>query len=325
MSPRPPVAIFQEEAIREVISIDRETIDVIEQAFCLSAKVEVSMPPMMQILTHGHGGQTCVKGAWMPGLEYFAVKLSSIYPRPPGMQAAEANGMFVLVESATGRIKACLLDNGYLTQLRTAAAGAVAAQHLAPTFVETVGTIGAGKQALWQLVAAHLVRPFKHVAIWSRRVEQAAALAKRVESLLPVSATAVMTIREAIAPAQLVLTTTSSCQSLLTEHDLHPTLHITAMGSDAKGKRELSDALLREVDLYVADDLGQCRAYGELQTLPEREIACVATLSGIIAGRNEGRRDSSHVTVADLTGLGIQDTAIAIAAYRRLVPESRSE
>src|SRR6266571_2029453 len=125
MSPRPPVAVFQEEAIRNAISSDRETIAAIGRAFGRFVSSEASMPPMMQILARDHGGQTCVKGAWMPDLEYFAVKLSSIYPRPPRADVAEANGMFVLIESATGRVRACLLDNGYLTQLRTAAAGAV--------------------------------------------------------------------------------------------------------------------------------------------------------------------------------------------------------
>jgi ornithine cyclodeaminase/alanine dehydrogenase-like protein (mu-crystallin family) len=272
----------------------------------------------MQIFARDHGGQSCIKGAWLAGLDYFAVKVSSIYPRQLGADAAEANGMLVLIESSTGRVRACLLDNGYLTQLRTAAAGAIAARHLAPACVETVGVIGAGKQALWQLRAAYLARKFDRVLIWSRRASQAAALVQRIESLLPVSARVAGTIEEAVALAQLVISTTASREPLLHETHLHPNLHITALGSDATGKRELSDSLLRNVDLYVADDLVQCRALGELQTICPSEIVSIAALGDIVSGERQGRTSENQTTVADLTGLGMQDTVIANEAYRRL-------
>jgi ornithine cyclodeaminase/alanine dehydrogenase-like protein (mu-crystallin family) len=316
--PRPAVAVFQEEDVVSALPLDAAVIAVIESVFARAAAGDVCMPPLMQILARDFGGQSCIKGAWIAGFEYFAVKLASIYPRQPGADAAEANGMFVLLESATGRVKACLLDNGYLTQLRTAAAGAVVAQHLAPASVEIVGVIGAGKQALWQIRAAHLVRPFERVVVWSRRAEQAAALVRRVESLLPVSVRVVAAIGEAVAPAQLVITTTSSRDPLLYEAHLHPNLHITALGSDAKGKRELADDLLRKVDLYVADNLDQCRAYGELQTASTSDIRNVATLGDIVCGKVRGRIGDHQTSIADLTGVGVQDTAIAIEAYRRL-------
>src|SRR5689334_20150062 len=125
MTARSPVAIFQEQAIREAISLNLETIAVIEEAFRLVSSQGIDKSPMMQVHVRDHGGQTCIKGAWVPAFEHFAVKLSSSYPRPPGANAAEPNGLSVLIESATGRVTACLLDNGYLTELRTAAAGAV--------------------------------------------------------------------------------------------------------------------------------------------------------------------------------------------------------
>jgi ornithine cyclodeaminase/alanine dehydrogenase-like protein (mu-crystallin family) len=202
--------------------------------------------------------------------------------------------------------------------LRTAAAGVVAARHLAPAHVQTVGVLGAGKQALWQLLAAHVVRPFKRTLVWSRRREQAAALVKRVKALLPVEAIAVNTAQEVVAPAQLVITITASREPLLTAAALHSQLHITAMGSDARGKRELSDDLLRGVDLYVADDFSQCRSSGELQSVAPSELRRVASLSQIVRHEGDGRSSDRQITVADLTGVGIQDTAIAIEAFRRL-------
>jgi ornithine cyclodeaminase len=113
MNSRPTALVFQENAIRRAISLGSGAIDVIENGFRHPGSAEVCIPPMMQIFTGDTSGQTCVKGAWMTGVEYFAVKLSSIYPRQPGADYAEPNGMFVLVETATGRVNACLMDNGY--------------------------------------------------------------------------------------------------------------------------------------------------------------------------------------------------------------------
>ena len=316
---RPSVAVFQEAEIVNAITLDEQLVTTISNAFACLSHGGVCMPPPMQLMALHYNGQTCIKGALIPGLDFFAVKLSSIYPRHPDATAAESNGMFALIECATGRVRACLLDNGYLTQLRTAAAGALAAKYLAPTCVETIGIIGAGKQALWQIRAAYLVRPFKRAIIWSRRVEQSNLLAEQVQSLLPISVTVATTVEQAVSPAQLVVTTTASRTPLLTDSNLHPNLHITAMGSDAKGKRELSDALLRNVDIYIADDLDACRLHGELQTLREAELALVTTLGDVISGKEPGRTSDHQMTVSDLTGVGAQDTAIAVEAFQRLL------
>jgi ornithine cyclodeaminase len=163
-----------------------------------------------------------------------------------------------------------------------------------------------------------MVRQFERVLIWSRRTVQAAALASKVEFSLPVSACVVATAAEATAAAQLVITTTSARHPVLTEDHLHEELHITAVGSDAAGKRELADGLLHAIDLYVPDDLHQCRMYGELQSGAEKNIARIATIGDIIAKVARGRERETEITVADLTGLGVQDTAIALEAYERL-------
>jgi ornithine cyclodeaminase len=315
---RPLVSVIQESAISEAMPLDREVVSVIEDAFARHASGEILNSPMMQILVPEFEGQTCVKGAFIPGCECLAVKISSTYPRQSGASVAEANGILVVIDASTGRVRACLLDNGYLTQVRTAAAGAVAAKYLAPAQVHTVGVIGSGKQALWQVKAAYLVRPFKRVLIWSRRDVQAAELAGAVEAALPVSAHIAAKAERVTAQAQLVITATSSRQPLLTECNLHPSLHITAVGADSKGKRELSDGLLREVDLYVPDDLAQCRLYGEMQSTLESNIARIVPLGNIVAKPESGRKNQGDVTVADLTGLGVQDTAIATETYLRL-------
>lgn len=143
-------------------------------------------------------------------------------------------------------------------------------------------------------------------------------MGRQIESVLPVTSAVVATADEAVSAAQLVITTTPARQPLLYRSALHQTLHITAVGSDAPGKRELSDCLLRKLDLYVADSLEQCAKFGELQTMVPQELARVAVLGDLVSGRTQGRINEHQTTVADLTGLGIQDTAIAIEALKRL-------
>lgn len=317
-SARPPVSVYHEADIRSAITLGMSAIDAVEQAFGLIATNAFSMPPVMQVLVPDFGGQTCVKSAWISGLDAFAVKMSSIYPPPEGGGAAEANGMMTIIEAATGRVQAIMLDNGYLTQLRTAAAGAVAARHLAPAHVDRMAIIGAGKQALLQVMAAHLVRPFGNVSIWSRRSEQAEQMARMIEAQLPVSVMIAPTPKAALAHSALAVTTTPAREPILLADDIHAGLHITALGSDAPGKRELSDDLLREADLYVADSLDQCQRLGELQSIDIADLRRTTELGAIIAGKAKGRSTQGDITIADLTGLGAQDTAIALAAKQHI-------
>jgi ornithine cyclodeaminase/alanine dehydrogenase-like protein (mu-crystallin family) len=315
---RPPVQIYQEADIRAVMPLGLPAIEAIERVFRILATNSFSMPPVMQVLVPDFGGQTCVKSAWISGLDAFAVKLSSIYPRPEGSDAAEANGMMAVVEASTGRVQAILLDNGYLTQLRTAAAGAVAARHLAPVHVNRMAVIGGGKQAMLQVIAAHIVRPFGNLSIWSRRSEQAEEMARRIEKQLPVAVTVAATPKAALAEAALAVTTTSAREPILFADDLHSKLHITAMGSDTIGKRELSDDLLRRVDLYVADNIDQCLRLGELQGINTTALQRTTELGAIVAGNAHGRNAESDITIADLTGLGAQDTAIAVETRHQI-------
>lgn len=318
--PERTVEIYPEAAIRAAVHLDMAAVDAVERGFAALATRAVSMPPIMQVFVGDNGGQTCVKAAWIADYPAFAVKLSSIYPPPPGADASEANGLMVLVEAATGRIAAALFDNGYLTQIRTAAAGAVAARHLAPGVVHRLGIVGAGKQALLQARAAHLVRPFGAVDIWARDPAAAGRLARRIEAELPVSVRVVAGPGAAAADAQLLVMTTSARSPILHARDLHPGLHVTAVGSDAPGKRELHPDAILSADLYVADRFDQCRRLGELQGV---EFAAdgrtrIAELGGVVVGRSTGRENDDEITIADLTGLGVQDTAIASFAWELL-------
>lgn len=318
---REPVELFTETEIRNAITLDRKTVDIIEHAFRDLASLSVNMPPAMQVMVPDYGGQCCVKSAWIAGRDAFAVKLSTIYPPPGGSRFSEANGFMALIESSTGRLRTILMDNGYLTQLRTAAAGAAAARHLAPAKVDKLAVIGAGRQSLIQAQAAYLVRPFDRVSVWARDAAQARSVASQLERLLHVPAAASPTPRHALEDAQLAITATTAREPVVGAADLHPGLHITAVGADARGKREIDSSALGLADLYVADWLEQSRHIGELQNREDnrqQQPRRLAELGDIILGKVPGRETDLQITIADLTGIGVQDTAIALAAAQRL-------
>jgi ornithine cyclodeaminase len=316
--------VFSTDEVRQVCALDDELVRVVERGFRELGHDRVSMPPIFQLLVGDHGGQTCVKGGWVIGDSHFAIKLASLFPSPTDLTSTVSHGMYVIMDAATGQIRACVFDGGHLTQARTAAAGAVAAKYLAPHSVSAVAIIGSGRQALLQLRALRLARHFDRVLIWSRVSERAARLASSLRDELPdVDAVCVPSPAAAVAEAQVAITCTPARHPLLSEVDLHPGLHITAVGADAPGKKELSTDLIERADLVVPDDLAQSRTHGELQSVANAPRELTA-LGDVVAGKHAGRSDEHQVTVADLTGLGVQDTVAAGLALRRLLDSEGS-
>ena len=224
----------------------------------------------------------------------------------------------MLFSAKTGIVEAVLLDNGYLTDVRTAAAGAVAAKHLAPEEVHTAGVLGTGVQARLQIEAAHLVRPFKRVLVWGRNMEKARACADDIARAIGVEATAHDDPARVVAESQLIVTTTPAREPIFKAEWLHPGLHVTAMGSDQAGKNEIDPQALARADLYVCDRVSQCEKLGELRSARAAGLMAETPpeLGAIVNGDAAGRTSGDAVTICDLTGTGAQDTAIATRALK---------
>src|SRR6056297_3383396 len=258
------IRIMTEGELRKVVGLDLEVVEVIERAFAALAGGEAVMPPILSMDLPAANGDVDVKTAYIPGLDGFAIKVSPGFFDNPKLGLPSLNGLMILFSAKTGLVRALFLDNGYLTDIRTAAAGAVAARHLAPETVEVAGVIGTGVQARLQMQAAHLVRPFKRVLVWGRDAEKARACAADLGASLGVVAEHVNDPAKLVAESQLVVTTTPARAPVLKAEWLHPELHITAMGSDQAGKNEIEAAALMRADLYVADRAAQTEALGEL-------------------------------------------------------------
>jgi ectoine utilization protein EutC len=311
------VTILTATDLRGLVKLGLPAIDVVERAFTALASGAVVMPPILSMAIPEANGEVDVKTAYIPGFDGFAIKVSPGFFDNPKLGLPSLNGLMILFSAKTGLVEALLLDNGYLTDVRTAAAGAVAARHLAPARVETAGVIGTGIQARLQIEAAHLVRPFSRVLVWGRDMAKAQACAADLAEGLKIEAAAVDDPARAVAQSQLVVTTTPAEEPVLKAEWLHPRLHITAMGSDQAGKNEIAAAALVAADLYVCDRVSQCEALGELRAALAAGLWRGGTppeLGEIVTGRQTGRTSDDQVTICDLTGTGAQDTAIATHA-----------
>lgn len=300
--------------------MNAKALVAVEDAFTRLAHGDAIVPAPMGIEVPERGGEIHVKTAYVRGLDGFAVKIASGFSTNAALGLPNASGMMILCSAETGHPQALLLDNGYLTDLRTGIAGAIAAKYLARDNIAAVGVVGTGIQARFQLQALRLVRQLRRVLVYGRTPEAVRKYAAEMSAELGVRVTPAQSISELVRDSEVVITTTPSRAPLVMAEDLHEGLHITAVGSDGPGKQELDPRVLARADRLACDLKSQCFRLGELQhglkagtITAESEIIELGELTG---GSKRGRKHDGEITVCDLTGVGVQDTAIAALAYR---------
>jgi ornithine cyclodeaminase/alanine dehydrogenase-like protein (mu-crystallin family) len=267
-------------------------------------------------------GDVYVKTGSIRGHAIFIVKISPWFAA--NAETGNAQGGFIAVfDSATGHTLAILAEEHYLSDIRTAAAGALAARTLAPTVVRTVGVVGTGVQAFWQPQALFAERPFETLLIWGRDEARARQLANRLRPHLPDVTIAVYHDLETIVrSSDVVITTTASREPLIRGEWLRTGHHITAVGADDQTKCELDAGCLRRADRLIVDsietnthngDIFRALGQGTLRLdQMHGEIGCV------LSGELEGRSTDDEITIAKFVGLGVQDLAAAEVALARL-------
>ncbi|MEE4276366.1 MAG: ornithine cyclodeaminase family protein [Thermoleophilia bacterium] len=318
--PAAGVRLLQEKEVCDLIT-RADALEAVREAFARMGRDETMVPPAMIIYVPESEGEVHVKAAHLHHAEHYAVKFASIFPRNPARGLAAVSGMILVFSAKTGFLSGMLLDNGFLTDLRTGAAGALAADLLAKREIAQVAIIGAGIQGRYQLEALLGVRRPAGVRICDtdRQAAETYALEMAQRTGLPV--TVAPSVREAVDGADVIVSTTPAQKPHLMADWVAPGAHITAMGSDNPMKNELEPALLARADKLVVDSMEMCALNGELhhalsQGLLTRD-GVFAELGEIAAGLKPGRTADDEITVADLTGLGIQDTAVANYVMRQ--------
>ncbi len=311
------IRILNEKEIRSIVSLDSSVIAAIETAFSELNKGNALVPPIMMIPVPEKTGEVDIKSAYIKGYDQLAVKVASGFFENPVLGLPSQSGQMLVISAETGFLQGVLLDNGYLTQVRTGAAGAVAAKYLAPQQVETVGVIGSGMQARFQMQALMQVRPFSTIRMFSLDTEDDKdRYVRDMQQMLKVEVIKSPGVEAVVKESNIVVTTTPARQGYIKAKWLHPGLHITAMGSDTEEKQELEADVLAKADLVACDLKTQSFRLGELRSALEQNLmtedSAVVELGAIINGKAPGRSDDRQITVCDLTGVGVQDTMIAI-------------
>ncbi|HEV2115760.1 MAG TPA: hypothetical protein VGR48_07035 [Terriglobales bacterium] len=317
------VLILREPEIRALLD-PAALIRAMEQAFAAYATGKAQLPPVINLEVPEHEGEVHIKTGHLSGGPYYAVKIASGFYDNAALGLPSSNGMVLVFDSRTGAPAAFLLDNGFITDFRTAAAGALAAKYLARNKVRTVAVIGSGAQARYQLRLLPLVRSFHEARVWGRNLDKAKACVQELSRLgiggQPSFAVA-NSVEQAVRDADLVITVTASREPLVRAEWLAPGVTVIAVGSDGPDKQELDVGVLARADRIVADSLSQCLRLGEihhaLQHGAIKKEKVGAELGELAAGLKPGRQSDKELIVCDLTGVGVQDVAAASLVMER--------
>jgi ornithine cyclodeaminase len=318
---RPQTLVLTESEIRQCTRLDMEALTAVEKAFTSLAAGDAFVPPIMGILVPEREGEVDVKAAYIRGLSAFAIKVASGFFSNPAHGLPTNSGLMIVVSAETGYPLAVLLDNGYLTQIRTGLAGALMSKHLAPSAIDTVGVIGAGVQGRYQVRALQLVRRFRRVLVYDRVPSAVAGYVEEMPLELHVPVAAAPDLPTLVKESQVVITSTPSHEPYFRAEWLHPGLHIASMGADLPEKQELFSETVARVDRVACDLKSQCFARGELHhAILDGAISehhDVTELGEMTSGKRPGRISDSQTTLSVLTGVGVQDTAIALRTLQR--------
>lgn len=297
-----------------------DPIAAIEDGFVAYSRGRVVVPPVGELIFRDPPGDAHIKYGFIEGDDFYVVKIASGFYQNAALGLPTNSGLVLMFNQKTGALECILLDDGHLTNVRTAAAGAVAAKALAPSRVERIGIFGTGVQGRMQLEYTAPLVDCRDVVVWGRSEDALAAYKDSMGAL----GFAVETTRDSSAVAaacNLIITATPAMSPLLQNRDVRPGTHITAVGSDTPDKRELDPAILGRADVVVADSISQCLERGEIFHAIEAGVLArdrLVELGNVIADPSLGRTSDEQITVADLTGVAVQDIQISTAVYRAL-------
>lgn len=303
-----------------------EAIPILENAFRAYSSRQVQSGAVGHLHFTNPEGDFHIKSAHLNGRSVFVIKMAGSFYENPKRGLPSSSGLMLVFDAKTGR-PACLLeDDGYLTDLRTALAGAIAARLIAPPGLCTLGIVGTGTQARMQAEWISRLVPPDQILIWGRNSEKALEMAVDLEQKGHPACVA-GTLEALCDQCNLIVTTTPSRQPLITKQMMRPGMRIVAVGTDAPQKSEIAPDALLMADLILVDSRDQCFAYGDTASIMGHEKSPSVPVMEIGAALRQPPGEIANpgaIVIADLTGLGALDAAIAELAFEKLSAQSDS-
>lgn len=310
--------LLKQSEIKGLVSM-KEVIDSVEAGFTAYAKREVQMPAKKYLFFPE--GDLRVMPCYVRGREEAAVKCVNVHPKNPiNNELPTVMAIIELIDPKTG-FPLAVMDGTWVTDMRTGASAGVATKYLARPDSETLGIIGAGRQACTQLMAMDEVMKIEKAKVYCRTCSTRTKFARNATATYGFEVEAVKSPKEAVKDVDVIVTTTPSRKPLIKVDWISSGTHINAMGADAPSKQELDTNLLQKSKIVV-DSWEQAKHSGEINVPVSQGILkrndIHAKLGEIIIGKKVGR-EKDEITIFDSTGLAVQDTVTAWQIYRKVL------
>jgi alanine dehydrogenase len=314
---------LNEEDVKFLLTMD-EAIAAVENAFLDHEKGMTQMPPKSYLYFPKYDGDLRSMPAYLEGLDRAGVKIVNVHASNPKIGLPTVMALLTLIYPKNGAPLA-IMGATFLTAMRTGAAGALAARHLARQNSRIVGLIGAGVQARTQLLGLSRLFKIEQVRVFDTLQERALSLEEDSSAFLDCEFHICADPKEA-CKCDILVTTTPSHRPVVKDDWVLPGTHINAIGADAKGKQELQSSLTRRAKVIV-DDRSQAVHSGEVNVpisegllLPED---IYAQIGEVLAGKKKGRESENEITIFDSTGLAILDVAAGFVVYEKALQMRR--
>ena len=297
---------------------DVDLVSPIREGFIQYSKGNCIIPPVGELLFDDPPGDVHIKYGYISDEKYYVIKIASGFPKNEKLNISNGQGMILLFDQETGRPLITLLDEAILTDIRTAIAGQICAKMFIDK-IKNIGIIGTGRQARLQVIYLKSITDCRIVNVWGRSKKKSQKY-KDDLSKYGFDVRISKSVKELAKKSNLIITTTSSENPLIHENDINLGTHITAVGADTVSKNELDISILKKADLIIADSISQCKVRGEISHALSKNLISsneVIELGSILSGEKIGRTSKDQISVADLTGVAVQDLQIAKVVYEK--------
>ena len=289
---------------------------IISKGFVAYSEGKTVVPPVGELSFKNPPGDVHIKYGYIIGDKFYVIKIASGFYQNEKLGLSNGSGLMLLFDQKTGKNVALLSDEAYLTDVRTAVAGAICAQQFANE-IHCIGVIGTGLQARMQVEYLKKITTCRKVMVWGRNTEKSEEYSSYMMNL-GFKVKICDSPKHVTDTCNLIITTTAATEPILFADDIQPGTHITAMGSDTSAKQELDPNIMEKADCVVTDSISQCIKRGEIShALRDRKLTKnnIVELGHVLNGQHSGRTAEDQITVADLTGVAVQDIQIATAVY----------
>jgi alanine dehydrogenase len=309
------VLLVNEREVTELLNM-KQALTLVAQASVMHAKGRIGTAPRLALKLDGEAGSLRVMMASLPETGSFGLKtLTGI---PGRRERGKTYFVILLFDSGSGALVA-ILSAGHLTNIRTGAAGGVAAQYLARSDAETLGVFGAGVQARFQVEAITSVFPIKKMKVFTTNGQRAAQMADEYRQR-GLDAIPVRNSHDVITSSDILVCATTATEPIIRGDWLPEGTHINAIGANSTVKRELDAAVFLKAKVIVDFAEQVCLEAGDVVdalasgTVSKSQFQ--TELGDVLIGSKRGRSSPDEITIFKSVGAAFLDVAIAAWVYK---------